>query len=426
MTKLSTRKKQRKKRHILATAIFVIFFLGINIGFLLYQTLHPSEFFLFVNDVDRLPNGNTAVRVGNFLTTIKIATGQERSNCYSAIVEVNSNGDIVWQYTPKDPSSVHVDHEIKKRVFKGSVGYFFTDCLADKIRFVNKETKEITWEYWLGDINWSEVNSSWGESHYYNTPDIIDWSHLNDFNFHNYSNWESMLVSIRDFNLIIEVNFTRAQNRSKAQASDIIWYYGGDGILACQHNPEYLPNGNILIVDSDHLRIIEVNKSTKNIEREWTSEIMTWPRDCDLMPDGELFLVTDADEVFILNKSSGNIELRIPFGGYEADYIEDTNTILVGGDTVGKFKEFNADSGKELYQWGGGIQEVLTINLIIIIFYELYWFTFVSITSKTNNRRNRFWKWLKMIILLTLIAGELFLIFQFKTIHDMVFVQAIC
>ncbi|TXT60537.1 MAG: hypothetical protein BAJALOKI3v1_900002 [Promethearchaeota archaeon] len=295
----------KQKIYLYAIIAFLIVTIGVNVGLLAYKNQHPSEFLIYVNDVDRYENGNTALRVGEFSTTIKIAMGQERKNCYSAIVEVDSNGKIVWEYTPKNPAQSHIDHEIKKREFKERMGYFYTDCLQDRIVFVDYQTQEITWDYWLGDINWTALNSSWDKKHYYNQPDILDWSHLNDIDFHNYSDWESMLLSIRDFNLIVEVNLTSAQNRTSAHEDDIIWWYGGDGILACPHNPDYLPNGNIIIVDSNNRRFIEVNMSSSEIVWEWNqSNIITWPRDCDLMPDGEHYLITDCDKTFILNKNT--------------------------------------------------------------------------------------------------------------------------
>lgn len=407
--------------------VFALLF-GLNMGFFIYQSLHPSKFFIYINDADRLPNGNTAIRLGDYLTTIKIATGHERANCYSAIIEVNPNGDIVWQYSPSDPAHTHIDHEIKKREFKGRTGYFFTDCLSDSIKFVDRELKQITWEYWLGGINWTEVNPSWGEDHYYNQPDIKDWSHLNDIDFYNYTTWESMLLSIRDFDLIVEVNLTSAQEREQAQASDIVWYYGGENILACPHNPDYLPNGNIIIVDSDHLRIIEVNMTTKKIVWEWTNnDVMTWPRDCDLMPDGEHFLITDADETFILDNITGEVGLRIDFGGYEADYVEASNTITVGGDTAGMVKEFDASTGEEVWRYGeGGMEQILTVNLIILIIFELYLIMVIYIKSRSQKLLKSFWGWAKIFLIFVVIALEAFLLFGYKTINVFFFVHTIC
>ncbi|MBD3351669.1 MAG: hypothetical protein GF364_09310 [Candidatus Lokiarchaeota archaeon] len=422
MPKDSSTNFNKRRSHVIVTLMFILSILAGNLAIFIYQHYNRSEFLIYINDVDRLPDGNTLVRVGEFQTTLKIMGGKERKNCFSTIMELDELGNIVWQYIPEDPATIHPDHEVKKKAMKGTIGYFFTDCLADKIRFLERDTKEITWEYWFGDIDWQQLNSSWDEDHYYNKPETSDWSHVNDIDFKNYGTWESMLISIRDFNLMIEVNFTRAQDRTKANYSDIVWWYGGDNVLKCPHNPEYLPDGNILIVDSEHYSLIEVNRTTKEIEWEWeNSEIMSWPRDCDIMGNPNRYLVTDVDEVFILNKTSGEVELRIPHGGYEADYIDSTNTILIGGDTNGKIWEFNADTGVKVWEWGkgGGPVILARVNLSILAIFEVYWVLVIFSQNKPK-------KWLKILPLVALIAIELFVIFDFQIVHDFFFTRAIC
>jgi hypothetical protein len=419
--KLPLKIKNKKKINAMATVIFLVSLIMVNFGFFIYKINNYPEFFIYVNDADRLSDGNTAIRVGDFYTTIKIAGGKERENCYSAIVEVDHSGKLLWEYTPEDQKKTHIDHEIVKKTFQGREGYYFTDCLEDKIKFVDIETKEVRWEYWIGDIDWKEINPDWDDNHYYNQSHIPDWTHINDIDFYDHGDWESMLISIRDFNLIVEVDFTSAQNRDRAETTDIKWWYGGDDILACPHNPGYLPNGNILIVDSDNLRIIEVEKKTKEIVWEWTDEeIMTWPRDCDLMPDGRNYIVTDTDEIFILNKDTGQVGLRIDFGGYEADYVENTNTILVGGDVAGEIREFDARTGREIWHWGSGnLRTITTVNLTIFILFEMYWCVIIFLTAKNK-------KWLKMIPLLVLTGIKLFIIFGFDIINVFFFIRTIC
>lgn len=375
---------------------------------------------IYTNDADRLENGNTAIRVGSFQTLVKIGMTKNRSDCYSAIVEVNPEGEIVWEYIPDEDirKNTHISHEIIKKDFNGEDGYYFTDDVYHGVRFVNRESKDITWNWGIADINWTEVNSSWGEDHYFNHPEIKSWSHINHVDFHDYGLWEAMLVEIREFSLIVEVNFTQAMNRKKATADDIIWNWGYDH-LACPHNPEYLDNGNIIVCDSGNHRILEVNYTSKEIEWEYYDKTLEFIRDCDVMDDGR-YLIVDQDETRIYNRTSNSTDLVINYGGYEADFIEESETILISGDTHGMIKEYNMD-GKVIWQWGIGMKPLLTVNISILIVYEII--AILSILTKPKQSTAK-----KMLIgfLILLIIGEVILIVFYRQINNAMLVRSIC
>jgi hypothetical protein len=293
------------------------------------------------------------------------------------------------------------------------------------VKYVRKNTREVEWSYHLGDINWTEVNPEWCADHYYNLPcdqwnlkECIDWSHVNDIDFKNYSSWEAMLVSIRNFNLVIEVNYTSAREKDLAIASDIVWYYRGN--LSHQHNPDYLPNGNIIIVDSNNNKFIEVNRTTKEIVWEWSHPSIEWARDCDLMPD-DRYLITDIDKAMIINRTTGKILHTFPrfFGGYEADYLSETNTVLIACGSSGEIFEYSLDTGEKVWSWGSNALRQITIgNVVIFILFEITWII-IAFSIQTKM------KWMIIIPMLILIGLEIYVVADFYTLLTKIFVRMI-
>ncbi|MFW9923177.1 MAG: YncE family protein [Candidatus Thorarchaeota archaeon] len=409
------------KFKMITIIVFIILVIVINSSFLFHQKFSSKSYFININDADRLENGNTILQISELQTAIRANQGKvEEWASVSSLIEINSEGKIVWDFSP-DGLLHHIDHEIVER----DGGYFFCDSFKDAIKFVNKATKTVEWIFSLGDINWTEVNPEWGPNHLYNLPcnqwnleQCIDWSHLNDIDFKDYGSWEAMLVSIRNFNLIIEVNYTQARTRETATAEDICWYYTGE--FYHQHNPDYLPNGNLLVVDSDNQRFVELNMTTKEIVWQWTHPSISWPRDCDLIPNKRL-LITDVDKVLIINITSGEI-LQIftkIFGGYEADYIESSDTILVSCGSSGILLEYDCETGKIIWKWGTDvIKQITYANCIIFIIYEFMW---IVITFQMKAK----WRWFLIAILFLVIGFEIFLLVNYYPNMTYIFVHAI-
>ncbi|MFX1489859.1 MAG: aryl-sulfate sulfotransferase, partial [Promethearchaeota archaeon] len=99
------------------------------------------------------------------------------------------------------------------------------------------------------------------------------------------------MISLRNFDKVIIVNTT--------DTGEILWEYGEYGnysLCRHQHNPEYTAQGTILIADSENNRIIEVNMTTKDIIWEYVptgDEALSWPRDADILPNGNM-LISDS------------------------------------------------------------------------------------------------------------------------------------
>jgi hypothetical protein len=406
---------------IIFAACFIISVVFLNISFFIKQRQSPETYFININDVDRLTDGTTVVQVSKLQTAFKANQGKiEEWVTVSAILELDQNGEIIWDYSPNSIDH-HVDHELVGR----DGGYFFCDSFKDAISFVNRTSKEVEWTYRLEDINWTEVNNDWDANHYYNLPcdqwfmqECIDWSHLNDIDFKDYGTWEALLISIRNFNLVIEVNFTAAWQKVNASASDITWYY--TGTLVHQHNPDYLPNGNVLIVNSDYQTFIEVNMSTKQIVWEWSHPSIRWPRDCDYMPNDQ-YLITDVDRALIINRTTGEILIEFGeiFGGYEADYVPWSNTVLVSSGSSGVIKEYDATTGEIVWEWGTDVLKQIAFgNCIFLIVYESLWIA-IGIFMKSKLR------WLLIIPMILLIGLEIYPLVDYNNLLANIFVKTI-
>ncbi|MGD9397750.1 MAG: aryl-sulfate sulfotransferase, partial [Candidatus Thorarchaeota archaeon] len=107
------------------------------------------------------------------------------------------------------------------------------------------------------DINWTDlaITAGWSQDalEYVQNPSG-DWTHTNDAEWVNGTKlgrtYDSLLISIRNFNLILEVNYT--------DTKEVIWWYGEPedyDTLNHQHNPDIRDNGNIIICDSENRRI---------------------------------------------------------------------------------------------------------------------------------------------------------------------------
>lgn len=384
-----------------------------------------------IEDVDRRENGNTFIAAGTFQeilyhglrVPLKIAV-QENSP-YHGVIEIDNAGNIVWE-----KRGMAYVHEIKE-LPNGNL--MIADTGYDRVFEIDYNTKEIIWEWKPGDINWQEVNPNWDADHYYNNPINYDWTHLNDVDFKDYGTWTAMLVSIRNFDLVVEVDYTSARNREKARGEDIVWYYGeyqDKELLNHQHNPEYLENGNIMIADSDNHRIIEVDYQTKDILWKY-EEDLSWARDCDELDNGNL-LITDNHRVFEIDRDTNEVLWEFNEGlvsAYEADRLDNGNT-LIGSGFGGIVYEVD-QQGKIVWSQGASYTFYLVgLNVLVLIIYESFaiiiTISSLKLTPQENNAR--IIKLKKRIIILSafifiqfliVINTKTFVITIFKTLKSL-------
>ena len=235
-------------------------------------------------------------------------------------------------------------HEALIKPNDGNV--LIANCRNDTIIEINSSTNEEIWNYNLRDLDWTTVNNTlFGPDSYVNNPKGDDWSHVNDVEYIERNGTEYLLITVRNFDMIYEINYTAAKQRETANAQDITWYFGSPGnfeLLNHQHNADYLPNENILVADSTNRRIVEINYTTREIQ--WVSPKslnLLFVRDADVSPyDNDTFLITDSLNHRIIEYDRVMGEIVWSYTGnliqpYQADYFNGTGDKIVISDGVG-------------------------------------------------------------------------------------------
>jgi len=291
---------KRRKTIILSVAIFLVI-IGIITSTIFLFVLRPShDFVIEVYDASRAANGTTL-----------FADLHDKAN--PRIVEVNMEGDIVWEYRLPDDLKNFVDPGMDvellpngnilfvcplKGVFEvdrsGAIvwSYLNSKVSHDADRLPNGNTL-ICWggndtkdDYQVievhpnGTIVWS-----WQAKPYFNIPpyDSISsqgWTHANAVT--RLSNGNT-IVNLRNFNLTIEVNVT----------GHVVWQYDWGSLGQDPHEPEILPNGNLLIALQGDIpyQAVEINRTTGQVVWEYGRENMIFTRDADRLPNGNTLLV---------------------------------------------------------------------------------------------------------------------------------------
>ncbi len=195
------------------------------------------------------------------------------------VYEINRNGDIVWSYLDKK-----VSHDAD-RLPNGNTLVVFggLDKKDDaQVKEINREGKMV-WAWYA-------------KAHFYKLPykDIFreGWTHTNAVSRLTNGN---TLISPRNFNFLIEVDPKGTVVRTV-----------GEGIFSYQHDPELLPNGNILVANHRRPhRAIEIDPRTNEIV--WKSfgfERTAAPvRDADRLPNGNT-LITGTTKIVEVTKEN--------------------------------------------------------------------------------------------------------------------------
>ena len=346
------------------------------------------------HDADRKTNGNTLICTTTFGEMFEhIGRADEQVPLGSGdylhkLLEVDISGNIVWER-----DGMGIPHEVLE-LPNGHL--LVADTSKDRIIEINYPNKDIVWSWEPKQINWTQVNPNWDSDHYYNNPITYDFTHINDVEFRNYGSWNACLISIRNFDLVVEVNYTAEILGPSNNPANILWWFGdyrNYSLLNEQHNPDYLSNGNIIVADSQNNRIIEVDKSTKEIV--WTYEDgLRWPRDADEL-DSNRILITDCfnNRIIEIDKTSKEIlwkygkNMIIP---YEADLLENGN-VLISGDYGGKVIEVNR-AGKIVWQYGKSAVRAgfyLNSTLLLLICLNSIFFRITSLNDEVLTRKKR-------------------------------------
>jgi WD40 repeat protein len=328
--------------------------------------------------VDKIYEGPYA---GNYLVT----------DGYGSIKIINfTSNQIVWQ-TDEPKFFVH-----DSRMMPGGNSVLVGDSAADRVFEMSLTTKEILWEWraknstkeqdsYCNYLNWTKfgLQQGWNET----ALSIVEnlrptsgfYSHLNMVQFLKGSNYnrsyDSVLISLRNFDLIIEVNYTA--KIGEAAYMNITWHYGTPGnhsILFHPHSPKRWLNGHMTICDSENARVIEIDEQDQ-IVWEYRDKALRWVRDCELLPNGN-YLITDADNnrIIEVNMSAGGQIVRIfsslLFNPYSAELTDD-NKVVVSIDLGASIVVFDYETGAVIQIIGFNIIVVpAMITFLIVAIYQ--------------------------------------------------------
>ena len=368
-----------QKRKKLITVVIIVIYSSISIiSFIVLPSLMPIKNPM---DVDYISEGKYG---GCYL--VSDVSGPARI--------IDSSGKVKWQ-TNLNGDFIH-DCDMLPN---GNI--LIADISYDRVIEVDIDnSSSIVWSWDASnplDINWTSFayEQGWDEIDY--TPEIsifgMYWTHLNDVDFINGSqfgrNYNSILISLRNFDLVIEVNYS--------ETKELIWWYGEPGnfsLLNHQHNPDRYENGNTVICDSGNERIIEINTTSKEVV--WELENISpygkfrWVRDCDDIGDNKR-LITDSGNnrllVYDMNSMKIIREIKSPFfsNPYEADLLED-GRLIVGGLTTGTIIIMDFNTGEIYGMIGFPNFWVLPISLIIGVM--IYHSAQLIKALKRSNKRN--------------------------------------
>jgi len=252
-------------------------------GEIVWEYQLPQDLRQYTNpgfDVELLPNNN-------ILLVLPL----------KGVYEVDRNGNTVWSYRDRK-----VSHDADRLPNGNTLVVFGGD---DQVG--DAQVKEISPE---GKIVWSW----YARDHFYRSPykDIQDegWTHTNAVSRLPNGN---TLISPRNFNFLVEVDPQGAVVRTI-----------GEGIFHKQHDPEVLPNGNILLANhSRPHRAIELDPETGKIV--WQSAGFTRDtvpvRDANRLPNGNTLITgtTKIVEITAGGKIVWQLRLKgVAFVGKEA------------------------------------------------------------------------------------------------------------
>ena len=149
----------------------------------------------------------------------------------------------VWREAPLPAAmAAHVTGGVSGSEFKGEVW-------ADQIVEIDPATGE---EQLVFDIA-----KAWRPEDHPLPPylDRSQWTHANSIEYTSsdpLSHQEAYLISFRSVSTILLV---------ARKTGEIIWSYGGPGVLHEQHDPSLLPNGHVLVFDNGQYRSIDISAS---------------------------------------------------------------------------------------------------------------------------------------------------------------------
>lgn len=183
-----------------------------------------------VHDVDRLPNGNTAIAdMGNNRAFVANQSGNITWE-WRAAKHLGPNSSFRQQYGGPENPGRERDWTHLNDIDRLDNGNFVLSIRNfDTVIEVNPETKKIV------SMTGQPGNRS-----------LMNHQH----NPYRFTRWGTVLIADSENNRIVEID---------RQSEEIIWKYGGKDLLRYPRDADRLPDGNTLITDTLNNRVIEIN-----------------------------------------------------------------------------------------------------------------------------------------------------------------------
>jgi outer membrane protein assembly factor BamB len=223
------------------------------LGEIIWEYDLPQELKRYTNpgfDVERLPNDNILfVLPGN------------------GVYEVSRDKKAVWSYKTEK-----ISHDAD-RLPNGNTIFVFggNDLMADaQVKEVNPKGQTVWSWYAKDDFNKAPYKTIMNQG----------WTHTNAVT--RLSNGNT-LISTRNFNMVVEVD-------QKGEVVKTI----GEGLMAQQHDPAFLENGDILFANHGKPeKAVEIDKDGKVVWEFAVTNPQQWPvRDANRLPNGNTLIVT--------------------------------------------------------------------------------------------------------------------------------------
>ena len=277
-----------------------------------YQS-HEKQDVVWQYDIDPMPNGNVFV-------TAAVQGEQTR------VFELNpETQEVVWEETFDflDTHDADLIDNGSKIVLANMRNHDPANGTNnDRVVVYDRQKGEIVWEWYFKNHYDRGVGGNYSK----------DWTHVNDVDA---VGDDQFIISPRNFDQVLVINRTTKEIDMALGADDEF------SVLRKQHNPDYLTGEDgtptILVADSDNDRIVEYAKQGEGWKRTWTlgtRNTLQWPRDADRLANGNT-LVTDSVHNRVLEVTpNGTVvwEAYSPWLVYDAARLSQTNES--GGPTI--------------------------------------------------------------------------------------------
>jgi len=257
-------------------------------------------------DADRLKNGNTLITYFSGTLTERPDYPPGMAGYPSVVVEVNSEGEILWNFS----RGLDFAHDADRLPSGNTIIVDSSPNIHNERILEVDSDRNVVWEYKTGFGSFP------------NDVDVLSSSNI--------------LISLRDWNMLIEVN----------RQGEIVWIFNNTDVLRKQHNPDLLWNNRLIVADSFHDRILEIDRKTGDVSWDFRGINvggLSFPRDADKLPSGGL-LITDsrANRVIEISQTGDLIwqyEVEMPAETmlYDADRLNIPPVIEIASPIAGTY-----------------------------------------------------------------------------------------